>query len=100
MKRDKLDEDFDEQPAIRHVILIDSDKAQFEGSQLRLVKFTEEDPNTETQVLDNQPTWKRTATAATALVSSQVLYHPMTMKCQIEKPQLKCYRVFFRRANR
>ena len=31
-KRDNLDEELDQQPKNRHAVLIDSDKAQYEGS--------------------------------------------------------------------
>jgi hypothetical protein len=65
-----MEDDLDDEPKIRHVISIDSNKDQFEGSLQRLLKFSEEDPNKETQPLDPPPTWKLTASATT--VSTKV----------------------------
>ena len=58
-------DDLDDKPKLRHVICIDSNEDQFVGSQERLLKFTDENPNTETQPLDPPPCWTLTVTPAT-----------------------------------
>ncbi len=50
-------DDLDDKPKLRHVICIDSNEDQFVGSQERLLKFTDENLNTETQPLDPPPCW-------------------------------------------
>ena len=76
-------DDLDDKPKLRHVICIDSNEDQFVGSQERLLKFTDENPNTETQPLDPPPCWTLTvtpATVSTTQVNDRINYSKFCFK--------------------